>query len=56
MAAALKGAFGIEAGLIEGSHGVFDIRLDGDLIFSKDELGRFPEHSEVILLIRNHQA
>jgi selenoprotein W-related protein len=34
--------------LIEGSGGVFDVRVDGDLIYSKDQTGRFPEHAEVL--------
>jgi selenoprotein W-related protein len=33
--------------LIKGHGGVFDVRLDGDLVFSKKQLGRFPEPGEV---------
>jgi selenoprotein W-related protein len=33
--------------LIKGRGGVFDVRLDGELIFSKDVPGRFPEPDEV---------
>ena len=39
---------GTEVQLIEGSNGVFEVEKDNVLIFSKRELGRFPEHSEVI--------
>ena len=52
MADALKESLGVEAELIEGSGGVFDVKLDGKLIFSKDERGRFPEHEEIIGLIQ----
>ena len=47
MAAELKKKYGVSAELIKGAGGVFEVTLDGDLIFSKKALGRFPEHSEV---------
>ena len=34
--------------LIESSGGVFEVTVDGKLIFSKRELGRFPEDEEVL--------
>jgi selT/selW/selH-like putative selenoprotein len=43
----LKERFGVGAELISGKDGVFDVRVDGKLIFSKHELGRFPEPGEV---------
>ncbi|MDC0670443.1 Rdx family protein [Nannocystis radixulma] len=30
-----------------GDRGVFDVVADGDKIFSKDQLGRFPKRGEV---------
>ena len=36
------------AELIKGGKGVFDVKADGALIFSKHEAGRFPEHDEVL--------
>ncbi len=33
--------------LIEGKNGVFEVEKDGNLIFSKKQLGRFPEHEEI---------
>ena len=33
--------------MIKGRGGVFDVRLDGELVFSKDAVGRFPEPGEV---------
>jgi len=39
----------IDVELIEGSGGIFDVRADGDLIYSrKQQDGRFPEHNEVL--------
>ena len=49
MKAELEDKFsGIDVKLIKGSNGVFEVEKDGKLIFSKKELGRFPEHSEII--------
>jgi selT/selW/selH-like putative selenoprotein len=47
LAASLKQRFGVEAELIRGKDGVFDVRADGTLVFSKHQLGRFPEPGEV---------
>jgi selT/selW/selH-like putative selenoprotein len=33
--------------LIKGRSGVFDVRLEDRLVFSKHEVGRFPEPGEV---------
>jgi len=38
--------------LVESSGGVFEIEYGGKLIFSKKKVGRFPEHSEVVDLIK----
>lgn len=38
----------MDAELIAGSNGIFDVRVDDRLIFSKGEVGRFPEHHEVL--------
>jgi selenoprotein W-related protein len=47
VAAELKEAFGVEATLIPGSGGVFEVKRDGDLIYAKAETGRFPNPGEV---------
>jgi len=38
----------VNSELIEGSGGIFDVEVDGRLIFSKHETSRFPEHSEIL--------
>lgn len=43
---------GVKPELIGGSGGIFDVKLDGKLIFSKHEVGRFPEHFEVLSQIK----
>ena len=34
--------------MIEGGGGVFDVHINGTQIWHKKEIGRFPEHSEVL--------
>ena len=34
--------------VITGSKGVFDVRVDGELIYSKDETGRHAEPGEIL--------
>ena len=34
--------------LIKGSRGIFDVAVDGDLIYSKYQTGEFPQHEEVL--------
>ena len=51
MAAEIKQARGLDATLIKGSGGQFEVVLDGNLIFSKKKLGRYPEVSEILALI-----
>ena len=50
----LKGKYGTQVELISSGGGVFEVRLDEKLIFSKKSLGRFPEHSEIDDLINNN--
>ncbi len=38
--------------IIEGSGGVFEVTVDGSLIYSKKETGRFPEKGELISLMK----
>jgi selT/selW/selH-like putative selenoprotein len=52
LAAALKEALAIDATLIRGSDGIFDVAVDGEIIFSKDVAGRFPTHTEIIQGLR----
>jgi predicted Rdx family selenoprotein len=36
-----------EAQIEEGAKSQYDVVADGELIFSKQQEGRFPEHSEI---------
>jgi selenoprotein W-related protein len=42
----------VQAELIKGSGGVFDVTADGALVYSKHGTGRFPENSEVLQALR----
>jgi selT/selW/selH-like putative selenoprotein len=42
----------VEAQLIKGDNGVFDIVANGNLIFSKHATGRFPEEHEIVEALR----
>jgi len=44
----IKATFGVAPKLIEGSGGIFDVKVGDKLIFSKHQVGRFPEHHEVL--------
>jgi selenoprotein W-related protein len=52
LADAIKKAFGCESELIAGAGGIFDVKVNGKLIFSKHEQGRFPEHAEILGRLR----
>ncbi|GAA4427183.1 SelT/SelW/SelH family protein [Pontibacter saemangeumensis] len=45
-----------EVALAPGTGGVFDVRLNGDLIYSRKEAGRFPESKELKQLVRDRIA
>lgn len=42
-----------EVALQPGSGGVLEVRLDGELIFSRKDAGRFPEAKEIKQLVRD---
>lgn len=48
MEAAIKKEFDISTELVRGGGGIFEVQLDGKLIYSKAEQGRFPEDSEIL--------
>ena len=48
MAEKIKKEVGVTARLIEGGGGIFDVIVDGKKVFSKHDVGRFPEHDEII--------
>ena len=53
MAAEIKGQFNASTELIASGGGVFEVTVDGQRVFSKKELGRFPDEGEVVRLVRS---
>jgi selenoprotein W-related protein len=47
----LKQAFGVDSKMIPGSGGIFDVVVDGEKVFSKHSVGRFPDPGEVTRLL-----
>lgn len=45
-----------EVALVPGTGGVFDVCLNGELIFSRKDAGRFPESKELKQLVRDRIA
>jgi selenoprotein W-related protein len=42
----------VTATLIAGSGGVFEVSVDGKVIFSKKSVGRFPEEGEIVGMLQ----
>ncbi len=43
----LRQTFGVEANLVPGKDGIFDVMVDGKPVFSRFETGRFPKPGEI---------
>ena len=56
MAAAIKNELGIEPKLIKGDRGIFDVKADGEMVFSKWEEDRFPTSDEILRSLRARVA
>ena len=55
MAAKIKESLGVEPGLIPEGRGIFDVVVDGKLMYSKYETGTFPDNDQLVgLLLSNH--
>jgi len=48
----LREAFGVEAKLVPGGNGIFDVIVDEKRVFSKYDAGRFPEPGEVVNILK----
>ena len=52
LAAELKKAIGLDSELVSGKRGDFEVTVDGEKVFSKQKLSRFPEPGEVLKIIK----
>jgi selenoprotein W-related protein len=53
LAATIEGETGVESELICGGGGIFDVVVNGDMIFSKHESDRFPSPDEILEKLRS---
>ena len=56
MAAEIKRQFNVDARLVRGSSGAFNVVVDNQKVFSKHDEGRFPKESEIIEKLRALQT
>ena len=42
--------------VVPGAGGIFDVHVNGELVFTKSMLGRYPQPEEVVPLLREHIA
>ena len=48
----LKSELGVDAELIGGDKGIFDVKANGKMVFSKYEEDRFPDDEEIVTALR----
>ncbi len=46
----------MEAAVTPGERSQFDVVADGELVFSKQRVGRFPDDGEIVELLRGRQG
>ena len=51
VSAEIKEATGEDASLVPSSGGIFDVKVDGNLVFSKHKVARFPQPGEISQLL-----
>jgi predicted Rdx family selenoprotein len=42
--------------VVPGANGIFDVHVDGELVFTKSMLGRYPMPDDVLPLVRDRIA
>ena len=42
--------------IVPGNGGIFDVHLDGELVFTKSMIGRYPQPDDVVPLLRERLA
>ena len=51
----MKDEFGITANLKESSGGIFEVHIDGQVVYSNQTTHRFPTNEEIFKKIRERQ-
>ena len=52
----MKKALGCDATLIPEGGGIFDVKVDGELVYSKHQTGQFPDEDALVRDIQNRAA
>lgn len=55
----MKARFGeanVDAELIAGAGGIFDVEIDGKLLYSKHKTGQFPRYREIVSIVETNIA
>ena len=55
MRESIERQFGIKAELKKGTGGVFEVSVNDNLLYSKKDLGRFPNENEIEDLIEGYE-
>jgi predicted Rdx family selenoprotein len=42
--------------IVTGESGIFDVHVDGELVFEKSMLGRYPDPDDVLPLLRDKMS
>ncbi|PID78203.1 MAG: hypothetical protein CSB21_01840 [Deltaproteobacteria bacterium] len=48
MADKIKTKLNVESKIIPGERGIFDVKINNDIIYSKSETGEFPNEDELV--------
>ena len=56
LAEKLKTSLKLETDLIEGRNGIFDVEIDGELVYSKNETGEFPDEESLVQKIKSDHS
>lgn len=56
MAAYIQREFQVDAELIKGDRGIFDVVVNGEVVFSKHDADRFPKDDEIGEALRSRRA
>jgi selT/selW/selH-like putative selenoprotein len=54
LAVAIENSFGLKPEMFAAADGIFDVTVDGEVVFSKQQAGGFAETTDIVELIRAH--
>ena len=56
MAATIKKDLGVDSELVRKSGGIFDVIVDGEMIYSKYDTGTFPSEKDIVETLRKKRT